>query len=68
MYKDEIIDEVWKHRDSYTSAHHHDLAEMVAELKILQERPGGLLVDRRARTRRTEAEIRSRWVSSPPSP
>ena len=47
MYRDEIIDEVWKNRDSYTSKHHHDLAEMVAELKIRQERPGCILVDRR---------------------
>lgn len=49
MYRDEIIDEVWKNRDSYTSKHHHDLAEMVAELKIRQERPGCILVDRRDR-------------------
>lgn len=53
MYRDEIIDEVWKNRDSYTSKHHHNLAEMVADLKNKQEKPGCKLVDRRDRTKRS---------------
>jgi hypothetical protein len=64
MYKDEIIDRVWKSRDSYTAKHHHNLAEMVAELKTLQERRDCALVDRRDQIRH------STWtasVSSTPS-
>jgi len=57
MYRDEIIDEVWKNRDSYTSKHHHNLAEMVAELKTRQERSGCKLVDRRNRTRRSTRTV-----------
>ncbi len=53
MYKDEIIKELWKNRDSYTSKHNHNLAEMVAELEVRQKRPGCKLVDRRDRTRRS---------------
>jgi hypothetical protein len=52
MYRDEIIDEVCKNRDSYASSHHHNLAEMVAELKSRQGRPGCMLVDRRDRAKR----------------
>ena len=50
MYRDEIIEEVWKNRDAYTSKHHHDLAEMVADLKNRQKKSGRKLVDRRDRT------------------
>jgi hypothetical protein len=53
MYRDEIIDEVWRNRDSYTSKHHHSLSEMVAELKARQKRLGCKLVDRRDRTKRS---------------
>ena len=51
MYKDEIIAEVWRNRDSYTEKHHHSLAEIVADLRIRQKRPDCKLVDRRDRTK-----------------
>lgn len=51
MYRDEIIEEVWNNRDAYTSSHHHNLTEMVAELKSRQLRPGCKLVDRRNQTK-----------------
>ena len=51
MYRDEIMDEVWKNRDSYTSKHHHNLAAMVADLMSRQEKSGCRLVDRRDRSR-----------------
>ena len=47
MYKDEIIAEVWRNRDSYAEEHHHNLAEMVADLQARQKRPDCKLVDRR---------------------
>ena len=57
MYKDEILDEVWRNRDAYTSKHHHDLSEMVTELKIRQERSGCTLVDRRDRIRQSTENL-----------
>ena len=59
MYRDEIIAEVWRNRDSYTEKHHHSLAEIVADLKARQQRSECNLVDRRDGAR---APIR------PPSP
>jgi hypothetical protein len=64
MYRDEIMDEVWKNRDSYASQHHHNLAEMVAELKVRQKRPGCKLIDRRDRTKRS---TRTASVAGDPS-
>ena len=51
MYKDEIIAEVWRNRDSYAEKHHHNLAEMVADLQVRQKRAECKLVDRRDRTK-----------------
>jgi hypothetical protein len=51
MYRDEIIAEVWRNRDSYTQEHNHSLADMVADLQARQERTGCKVVDRRDRTR-----------------
>jgi len=51
MYKDEIIAEVWRNRDSYAEKHHHSLAEIVADLKARQKRRGCKLVDRKDRTK-----------------
>lgn len=51
MYKDEIIIEVWRNRDSYTEKHQHNLSKIVADLQARQKRPGCMLVDRRDRTR-----------------
>ncbi len=50
MYKDEIITEVWRIRDEYVEQHHHNLAEIVADLRRRQERPHSKLVDLRDRT------------------
>ncbi len=49
MYKDEIIAEVWRNRDAYAKKHHHNLAEMVADLQARQKSPHCELVDRRDR-------------------
>ena len=51
MYRDEIIAEVWRNRDSYVKKHNHSLADMVIDLEARQRRPGCTLVDRRDRTR-----------------
>jgi len=51
MYKDEIIAEVWRNRDSYAEEHHHSLAEIVADLQVRQKRLECKLVDRRDRTK-----------------
>nr|VFK17481.1 MAG: hypothetical protein BECKLFY1418C_GA0070996_103218 [Candidatus Kentron sp. LFY] len=47
MCEDEIIVEVWRNRDAYAAKHHHNLAEIVADLDARQKRPGCKLVDRR---------------------
>ena len=51
MYKDEIIAEVWRNRDSYAEKHHHSLDEIVADLQERQKRTQCKLVDRRDRTK-----------------
>lgn len=53
MYRDEIIAEVWKNRDAYTAKHHHNLADMVADLQARQNKRGRVLIDRRDRTSRS---------------
>ncbi len=65
MYRDEIIEEVWKNRDAYTSKHHHNLAEMVADLKVRQERAGCKLVDRRNRTIGCKGQTARRFFNDP---
>lgn len=47
MYKDEIISEVWKNRQTYVERHHHDLARIIADLKERQKKSARLFVDRR---------------------
>ena len=49
MYKDEIIAEVWRNRDAYTEAHHHDLDAIVADLRKREQQRPQRVVDRRAR-------------------
>ena len=61
MHKDEIIAEVWRNRDAYAEKHHHNLAEIVADLQKRQKRKGYRLVDRRDRTK---ASIRPRSSSA----
>jgi len=50
MYEDEIIAEVWRIRDEYAAEHHHNLREMLADLKLRQRRSHRRLVDRRRKT------------------
>jgi len=49
MHKDEIIAEVWRNRDAYAEEHHHDLNEIVADLRKRQKEHPQRVVDRRAR-------------------
>ena len=51
MHKDEIIAEVWRNRDAYAEKHHHNLAEIVADLQMRQKRKEYRLADRRDRTK-----------------
>lgn len=51
MHKDEIIAEVWRNRDAYAEKHHHNLAEIVADLQMRQRKREYNLVDRRDRTK-----------------
>lgn len=60
MYRDEIIAEVWRHRDAYVKKHHHNLDEIVQDLCERQKRPNSRLVDRR---RHRTASKRTRSVS-----
>ncbi len=48
MYRDEIIAEVWRNRDAYVEEHHHDLEEIVTDLRRRQEKHRERLVDRRS--------------------
>ena len=52
MYRDEIIAEVWRLRDAYIEKHGHDLAKMVADLKVRQKNPHNRIVDRRHMVKR----------------
>ncbi|MCA9416175.1 MAG: hypothetical protein KC917_07890, partial [Candidatus Omnitrophica bacterium] len=47
MYKDEIIEELWKQREAYAAAHNHDLHAIVNDLLERQKKPLSRLVDRR---------------------
>ena len=46
-YKDDIIEEVWRLRDAYVEQHHHNLAEIVADLQERQRQNLAKVVDRR---------------------
>lgn len=47
MYEDEVITEVWRNREAYAQAHHHSLAEMIADLRRREKEHPERLVDRR---------------------
>jgi len=49
MYKDEIITEVWRNREAYAKTHHHNLSEIVANLRQRELKHPERLVDRRQR-------------------
>ena len=65
MYKDEIIAEVWRNRDSYAEKHHHSLAQMAADLKVRQKRTECKLVDRRDRTKTSSCPAKSKSLGIP---
>ena len=58
MYKDPIIDEVWRNRDAYAQAHGHDLNKIVADLQKREKEHPGRVVNRRA-NRTTKANATS---------
>ena len=58
MYKDEIIAEVWRNRDTFARAHRYDLNEIVADLRKREKQHPQQVVDRRAR-RTTESNATS---------
>lgn len=51
-YRDEIIAEVWRIRDAYVEKHHHNLAEIVADLRKRQDKSPSKRVDRRKRRKK----------------
>ena len=51
MYRDEIIEEVWKNRDRYTETRHHDLDEILKDLQERQSSSTHRIVDRRHQTK-----------------
>ncbi len=54
MYSDEIISEVWRHRDAYEAQHEHDLKKIIADIKYRQQKTQNQLIDRRERTKGTQ--------------
>ena len=47
MYRDEVIEEVWRIRDEYVKQHHHSLDEIVEDLRRRQAEHPSRIVDRR---------------------
>ena len=47
MLKNDILEELWHSRDEFAKQHNYNLDEMVAELKKMEKKPFGNLVDRR---------------------
>jgi len=47
MYRDEVIEEVWRIRDEYVKQHHCNLDEIVADLQRRQAEHPARIVDRR---------------------
>ena len=47
MYQDEIIAEVWRNRDAYVQKHHHNLDDIIEDLRHRQARSLSELADRR---------------------
>ncbi|MBN2466106.1 hypothetical protein JXD38_10850 [candidate division WOR-3 bacterium] len=57
MY-DEIIAEVWRIRDEYAAEHHHNLREMLADLKRRQGRSRRPVARRRKSRPRAAEQIK----------
>nr|VFJ44710.1 MAG: hypothetical protein BECKDK2373C_GA0170839_100925 [Candidatus Kentron sp. DK]VFJ44884.1 MAG: hypothetical protein BECKDK2373B_GA0170837_100835 [Candidatus Kentron sp. DK] len=53
--KDEIIQEVWKAKDSIAARHHYDVGRLVAHLCAAQKSSGARVVDLHARQVRDSA-------------
>lgn len=48
--KNEILQEVWRHRDDFAREHDYDIAAMVATLQAMERKPLTSVVDRRTGT------------------
>ena len=48
MYRDEIIEEVWKNREAYAASHNHDLVKIVDDLIARQKQSLKKIVGRRS--------------------
>jgi hypothetical protein len=46
MYRDEVIEEVWRIRDEYVKEHHYDLDEIVEDLRRRESEHLSRIVDR----------------------
>lgn len=55
MYTDEIIADVWRHREAYMATHNHDLAAAVKDLMARQKASNRKFVDRRDSTNASAA-------------
>lgn len=49
MYRDEVIEEVWRIRDEYVEQHHHSLDEIVEDLRRRQAEHPSRIADQRQR-------------------
>ena len=47
--KDEIIQEVWKAKDTISARYHHDIRRLVATLRAKEKSSGAYIVDLHAR-------------------
>jgi hypothetical protein len=47
MYRDEVIEEVWRIRDEYVKRHHYSLDEIVEDLRRREAEHPARIVDRR---------------------
>ena len=59
MYRDEVIEEVWRIRDEYVARHHHSLDEIVADLRRRQVELPEMIVDQRHGRRGITARCRT---------
>ena len=50
MRKNEILEEVWRHRDEFAREHNYDRDAMVAALQEMEKHPLSEVVDRRPDT------------------
>jgi hypothetical protein len=55
--KNEILQEVWRHRDDFAREHAYDLAAMVATLQAMERKPLTSIVDRRTGAPRTRMPL-----------